>query len=106
MSRPAPTRGPLRPGAPAPSAAFTLTNTGDVATSAIAATLGGTDAGQFAIVSSSCATLGPAASCAISVVFQPTSAGTKAATLSMAATTGGAVTVTLGGTALPAALPQ
>ena len=79
---------------------FTVTNTGGVASGAIAQTLGGADAGQFTVASGSCsgATLAPGATCSVALRFAPTASGAKAATLSFTATPGGTKTATLLGT--------
>jgi hypothetical protein len=86
----------------------TIDNTGDATSGALAASLGGPDAGQFAIVSNSCAgaTLDAVATCTIGVQFAPGgAAGLRSATLTTAASPGGSVTTALSGTVLaPAAL--
>jgi len=72
---------------------FTLSNAGGVAagtTTALASTLAGSNAGEFAIASNTCTpTLAAGASCAIGVTFTPASAGAKTATLSSSASPGG-----------------
>ena len=86
------------------TATFTITNSGDVASSALAtATLSGTNAASFTIMSDGCKgnTVGPApASCAIVVKFAPTTTGTQSATLATSATTGGNLSASLGGPGL------
>lgn len=81
---------------------FTVSNIGGVASGAITQTLGGADAGQFSVVSSSCsgATVAPGMSCVVGVKFSPTgTGGARAATLTFAATPGQSAVATLLGTA-------
>lgn len=79
---------------------FTVTNTGGVVSGAVASVIGGTDATQFGVASSTCTTVAPGGSCTIGVVFKPTAAGGKAGTLTLTASPGGSAAATLGGTAL------
>ncbi|MCU1282895.1 MAG: low-density lipoprotein receptor repeat protein [bacterium] len=88
---------------------FTVTNDGEVASSALsAATIGGTNPSSFSVVTDNCkgTTVGASpASCTISVKFAPTTTGTQSATLALSATSGGSLSSTLGGPGLnPAAL--
>lgn len=82
---------------------FTVTNAGGVATGAITQTLGGADASQFSVASSSCsgATVAAGATCTVGIKFSPTSGGSKAATLTFTATPGGTVSATLLGAGNP-----
>ena len=81
--------------------AFSVTNTGGVASGAPTVSLGGADAAAFAIASNGCtAPLGAGATCAVLVHFAPTSAGGKNASLAVSANPGGNVSATLNGTAL------
>jgi hypothetical protein len=79
---------------------FTVTNTGGVASSTVSATIGGTDASQFSVASSTCTTVAAGATCTIGVTFKPTTAGTKAGALNVSATSGGSASATLGATSL------
>ena len=72
--------------ATAPVLSVDVNNTGDTAlTRGAAATISGTNANQFAIVTNGCTatSLAIAGTCAITVRFLPTSAGVKTATLSI-----------------------
>ena len=65
----------------------TITNTGTAELHVTAATLGGTDAGDFAIVTDGCSAVAAVAtgdSCTIDVSFTPTATGARAASLSIA----------------------
>jgi hypothetical protein len=81
---------------------FTVQNTGQAATGALATTLTGNDAGDFTITADGCNTkvLTPSATCTITVQFAPTTAGAKRATLSVTGTPGGTAVSQLSGTAL------
>ncbi len=86
---------------------FTVTNTGGSATGMLASALGGTHAGEFAIVSDGCnqVALAAAATCAVTVRFNPASAGAKSASLTVSGSPGGAAVAALSGVGLgPAAL--
>src|SRR5262249_54874149 len=70
-------------------------------------TVGGADAGQFAVVSTDCpAALPPNGSCAVGVQLEPTSVGAKSATLTVAASPGGSAASTLQGTGTATLLVQ
>ncbi len=90
------------------TATFTVTNSGDVASSALAtAAISGGNAASFTITSDGCkgTTVGPSpASCMIAVKFVPTTTGTQSAVLSTSATTGGSLMATLGGPGLNPAM--
>ncbi len=68
--------------------AITLTNTGQAALAISAVTLGGANAGDYAIASTTCpiapATVAPAATCTITVTFTPTATGTRTAAVAVA----------------------
>lgn len=77
---------------------FKVSNASDVATGGFTPTLGGNDASQFAIFSTTCAAGIPAHNgCLIVVHFNPTSAGIKTATLDVSATPGGSDSFTMTG---------
>ncbi|MBS1960685.1 MAG: choice-of-anchor D domain-containing protein [Bdellovibrionales bacterium] len=77
---------------------FTLTNSGTAtATGCSAPTLGGTNAGEFSIVTDNCGTAnlaGSNATCTVDVRGHPSSAGTLTATLSRTCTFGGTASTT------------
>ncbi len=82
---------------------FTLTNSGGIAVSSLAASISGVDANQFVrvLADSTCtATLMPAASCKIVVQFLPTSRGNKSAVLNISGSSSGTVSAALAGTGL------
>jgi hypothetical protein len=80
------------------AALFTVTNAGNRPTGSVAASLMGTNAGQFVVTSNSCgAPLLPGSACTIEVEFAPTDAGSMTATLSVT-TGGGAIAASLIGT--------
>ena len=88
---------------------FTVSNaTNGVTSGAVAATLTGKDAAQFAISSSTCTAAGLAggANCLVTVAFKPTAlaadANDLAAVLNLTATPGGTKTVNLTGKPVPA----
>jgi len=87
-------------------ATFTVQNVATSATGALAASLAGTGASQFAIGTNGCtAALTAAQTCTIQVRFAPTTAGAKTATLQLVGTPGGTLAVSLTGTGvLPALL--
>jgi hypothetical protein len=81
--------------------AVTLTNTGTSPLPLVSRTLGGTNPGQFAQVTSCPATVAAGASCTISVTFKPTTRGNMSATLTVKMGNGGgshSVTLTGRGT--------
>jgi two-component sensor histidine kinase len=66
-----------------------LTNSGSGTLSISSVTIGGTNAGDFAIGSNTCGvTLATGASCSVSVTFDPTAAGSRAASLVFADSAG------------------
>ncbi|MCC6999045.1 MAG: choice-of-anchor D domain-containing protein [Deltaproteobacteria bacterium] len=79
---------------------FTVENMGEAATGALTATLGGSDAGQFAIAQNGCTTLAARATCTIDVRLLPTSTGSKSATLTVTGTPGGSAVAQLSGVGL------
>lgn len=80
---------------------FTVSNTGDIATSTITDSFTGTNPTEFVKVSSTCTTLNPGASCTIVVRFAPQApAGAKSATLNVTATIGGSANSSLIGNAV------
>jgi hypothetical protein len=89
-------------GQSSPNVQFTVTNLGDVPTGVPTLTLGGGDASDFSINSSTCtAALAGHATCTFNVRFSPTSAaGAKMATVTAGAAPGGTAISTLTGTAL------
>jgi alpha-tubulin suppressor-like RCC1 family protein len=90
--------------ASAPTRTLTLTNSGDVTSSAISTTLA---PGGFARQTDTCAgaTLAPQASCAVEIAFSPYSGTLFQTTLTAAAQQGGNLSVLLSGTGLsPASL--
>ncbi len=86
--------------------AFTLRNTGGVATGTLTVALGGTNMSEFTITTNTCgATLGAGATCTIQVQFRPASAGAKSGSLDASAGAGVTASATLSGSGLaPAAL--
>lgn len=95
-------------GSTSATTAFTVTNSGGVAagtTTVLAATIGGANAADYRLVSSTCAgTLAAGASCTVVVSFAPTSSGSRIASLSVAAMPGGTAAAALNGTAQTAAV--
>ena len=84
--------------------AFVVTNSGELPSGPISAALGGVDAAQFTMTSTTCGTaLPPAGSCAVQVAFTPSSTGFKSATFVASATPGGTATSGLSGTGIPPA---
>src|SRR5436190_4793362 len=68
-----------------PTANVTLANHGTAPLSVSSATIGGTDAGDYAIASNGCATAtAPGQSCTIGVTFTPQATGVRSATLTVA----------------------
>ncbi len=94
-------------GSDSPAQTFTVTNTGESPSGALATSLAGAEPAQFTKSADSCAgqTLAGGASCTLDGAFAPTSAGAKSAGLDATATPGGTATATLNGTgATPADL--
>jgi hypothetical protein len=88
------------------TAAFTVTNTGGVATAATPTpALSGPDAGQFAIINNTCSgALAGGDDCTFEVEFNPTGAGARSATVTVTAGGGLTDSSTLSGTGLAPAL--
>jgi hypothetical protein len=84
---------------------FTVTNATGLRTGALAVSIAGADASQFATSTDSCtgAMLNESATCTVVVAFSPTGTGAKGATLAIAGTPGGSVTASLLGTGAAAA---
>ena len=79
-----------------PSKKFVVTNPGQTAVPLIGAALGGTDADQFAIVTSTCTgSLAPSAQCSVDVSATITRVGAMTATLGVAGTGGQSASATL-----------
>ena len=93
-------------GASSDASVFTVTNTGGVATGALALALGGSGAMQFVRGTDGCTgqTLAPSATCTIAYVFHPTAAGNNAASLTALATPGGLGAASLTGRGLAPAM--
>jgi outer membrane protein OmpA-like peptidoglycan-associated protein len=89
--------------------AVTITNTGTADLHVTAATLGGTDAGDFAIATDGCSAVAAVAtgdSCTIDVTFKPTATGARTASLSIASDAVASPTVVdLGGEGAAAPAP-
>ncbi len=83
------------------AASFTVRNSGDTPTGALEVALGGSQAADFEVATSTC---GPAlaggASCIVSVRLRPSSAGAKTASLSISASPGGVAPAALTGAGL------
>jgi hypothetical protein len=81
--------------------AFTVTNTGDVASGTLAASVSGS---EFRVVGDDCSgsTLPAHAACTVGVVFSPTSTGAASDSLRVSGTPGGTATAGLAGTGIPA----
>jgi len=90
-----------------PTANVTLANHGTAPLSVSSATIGGTDAGDYAIASNGCATAtAPGQSCTIGVTFTPQATGVRSATLTVAGNAlNGPHTFTLTGSGTPAQAP-
>ena len=90
-----------------PTANVTLANHGTAPLSVSSATIGGTDAGDYAIASNGCATAtAPGQSCTIGVTFTPQATGVRGATLTVAGNAlNGPHTFTLTGSGTPAQAP-
>lgn len=93
--------GPVLRNTNSPYKAFTVENTGDEPSSAIATSLGGSTPTLFEIngATNTCAgqVLAPAATCSLEVRFNPNFRGARAATVNATATTGGTASSTLSG---------
>lgn len=88
-------------GSDSASQSFAVTNTGTVASGALAVAVTGTDAADFVIDADSCTpagTLAAGSACSVSVHFAPSAVGTRKASLSVSGAPGGTVTATLEGT--------
>jgi hypothetical protein len=98
--------GPVVVGSSSDAKTFTVTNTGQGTSGTLTVGLGGTDAANFVIDSTTCgAKLAIGASCTVSVHFTPPAAKADTATLSAVASPGGTATAALQGTgATPANL--
>jgi hypothetical protein len=98
--------GPSVEGTPTADVPFLVTNTGGIATGALAVTLGGTNGGQFALGTDGCTgqTLAAAGgTCTVNVHFAPGAGsppGSVQATLQVTGTPGGTGAATLTGTAV------
>jgi hypothetical protein len=90
-------------GTTSPAANVTITNHGTADLTVSDATIGGTDAADYAIASNTCAAaVAPGQSCAIGVTFAPAATGARAATLTVNSNSLNAPhTFTLGGTGVP-----
>jgi hypothetical protein len=105
LSPPSANFGSVGAGSSSSNVTFTVTNSGQVASSMPSVALGGTNASDFVIVSSGCtASVPPAGSCTVVLDFHPASAvGAESAQLSVNASSGGAVSSLLVGTSVTAA---
>jgi hypothetical protein len=96
--------GSVTQGSASPVTTFVVTNGGSVTSGALAASLAGTEASQFAISNDSCtgASLAPGATCSVGVAFAPGVAvsGAVAASLQVSASPGGEAVASLTGTAI------
>ena len=92
--------GPEAVGYPSTPQTFTWTNNSSFASQVTSATIIGTNAGDFAVVSNNCGTVAGGASCQIAVVFTPSALGPRTGTL---VTVSGVNTLTasLTGTGVP-----
>ena len=86
-------------GEPSTTQSFTVTNNGGVPTGALTVTLGGTNAGEFAILTNNCqgAVVAAAGTCIMTARFTPTSQGSKQATITVSGLPGGTTVGTLVG---------
>ena len=84
---------------------FTVGNTGELPSGAVATNLTGADAGAYQIMSDGCAShaIAPGDRCAIVVAFAPTTTGVKPVQLTAGASPGGSVASALSGTGIPPA---
>ena len=86
---------------------FTVTNTGQATSGAVAVSLGGTNASYFTIASSTCAAaLAPGDSCTVTVTFDSFYTGTDTASLTATAAPGGSASVSLTAQAITPAYYQ
>lgn len=92
--------GSITTGTSSGNISFTVTNEGDVATSAITDSFTAPNGAEFSRISTTCTTLAPGASCTIVVRFTPTTVGAKMSNLSVTAATGGTATASLIGAAV------
>ncbi|HEX9677231.1 choice-of-anchor D domain-containing protein [Nitrososphaera sp.] len=78
---------------------FTVTNTGQSTSPAIAVSLGGSDPGDFSVTNDNCSsqTLAVGASCTFDVTFTPTATGPRSATVTASATGVGSASASLAG---------
>lgn len=92
--------GTVPAGASSPATTFTITNTGEASSGALASGIAGSDLSQFAISADSCANaaLAGGGTCTVSVRFAPNAEGPKSASLQVSGTPGGAVSAALSGT--------
>ena len=77
--------------------AVTITNTGTANLTLSAATLGGTNPGDFALTNGCAAAVVPGGTCTLAVTFRPTAAGARAGSLAITSD-GGTATIALAGT--------
>ena len=88
-------------GTPSADVAFTVTNSGGVASGVPAVSITGANAAEFLVTSNGCTSaLAPNATCVVRARFAPTQVGSRSATLQVSATPGGTVTSTLQGSGL------
>ncbi len=94
--------GSILQGTAAPTRIFTVTNTGQSATSALSVRFTGSAASDFSLSTDTCTgvTLSANAFCTVTVQFLPVAAGSKTAGLEVAASTGGIATSALSGRGL------
>jgi len=94
--------GSLLVGTTSASSTFTVTNTGEAASSAVAVGIEGAASADFAVTANTCAgaTIAGGATCTISVTFTPGAVGNRAASLAVSAASGGAANATLEGAGL------
>ncbi len=92
--------GTITTGQASANISFTVTNDGDVATSAITDSFTAPNGTEFTRQSTDCTTLAPNASCTIVVRFTPATVGQKMSNLSVTATTGGTASSSLLGNAV------
>ena len=91
--------GQVVPGTPAAAKTYTVTNNGLAPSGTLTVALGGTNAGDFVLDSTTCgAKLAAGASCTVQVHFAPAVTGAADATLSVTASPGGTATAGLAGT--------
>ena len=78
------------------AATFTVSNTGQATSGTVAVSLGGTNASDFTIASSTCTTtLAPGGYCTVKVTFDSSYTGTYTASLAATATPGGSASASL-----------